>query len=144
MGARLHRQQGITASSGNAEQPSKFAFSSISATTYRKLVARARKNARARARAHTHTHTHTHTHALEPPAAQRTTWQLRQCKVGGTVPSRRSLPSEVLLQVSGAQRFSAEKVSGAFFQGFSSLLLSLPTLFFSSSLSLLSLHRRGL
>ena len=140
MGARLHRQQGITASSGNAEQPSKFALSSISATTYRKLVARARKNARARA----HTHTHTHTHALEPPAARRTTWQLRQCKVGGTVPSRRSLPSEVLLQVSGAQRFSAEKVSGAFFQGFSSLLLSLPTLFFSSSLSLLSLHRRGL
>ena len=59
MGARLHRQRGITASSGNAGQPSKFAFSSISATIYRNPVARARTNARART--HTHTHTHTHT-----------------------------------------------------------------------------------
>lgn len=71
---------------------------------------------------HTHRHAHTLTLTHMPsqghPAPPRTPWQLRQCKVGGAVPSRHSLPSEVLLQVSGALPPLCRGTSPGFFRGF--------------------------
>lgn len=75
------------------------------------------------------------------PALPRTPWQLRQRKVGGAVPSRRSLPSEVLLQVSGALPPLSRGTSPGLFQGLSSLLLSVLT-FFLPLLSFSSVSQR--